>query len=236
MSQATTQKLSERVENEKLTFGYEFFMPSNELTNAIIEQNQRLVAKAREGNLSPGSQSNQNVSQVEDGSLLGRMESELLRSQGMPDPRRQTRTGQLLISERLYHYLSSLAETPLANEGGEFPIWEYVPSGMATMLGLSAYREMPADARQAVEIRELLEQLTLEFRAWLVKEHGSFVTPWFEIELTEDDALILESEQLTPDYQKTPGEASLYRSIVSEDDAAAEMEAAADDKMYGATT
>jgi hypothetical protein len=234
MLEAITKRLSEQVENEELTVeGYSFFMPSIELTNAIIEHNQRLVAEASERNFPAGYQSNQSAPQIEDSSLFGRIESVLLRARGVPDRRRQTRMGQLLVSERLYHYLSSLAETPLANQGGDFPIWEYLPSGMATMLGLSAYREMPADASQSVEIRESLEQLTGEFRDWLVKEHGIFVTPWFSISLTENDTLILELDD-SPQGCSTVEDAGAYPVAIEIDTADSEVAAGA--RVYGAST
>lgn len=167
--------------------GFRFFMPSTELTKAIIDQNQQLVAEYVERNFPPGYQSNQTESEDQDGSLLGRLGLETLRSESTVDTERQTRKGKQLISERLYHYLSSLAETPRALAGGEFPIWEYLPDGMATMLGLSAYRDMQQDSARAMEIRQLLEGITGEFRNWLLEEqHGRFVTPWIEIDLRND--------------------------------------------------
>jgi hypothetical protein len=179
--------------------GFRFFMPSAELTKAVMKQNQQLVSEYVERNFPPGYQSTETESENEDGSLLGRLELEKLATPSTVDHERQTLMGKRLISERLYHYLSSLAETPRALEGADFPLWEYLPDGMATMLGLSAYRDMPRDSARAMEIRQLLERITLEFRNWLLEEqHGIFVTPWIEIGLSEGDDLRLTALEEEP--------------------------------------
>lgn len=178
--------------------GFRFFMPSTRLAKAIMQQNQQLVSEYVERNFPPGYQAND--TEAQDGSLLGRLGLEMLRSPNAIDQERQIKMGKRLISERLYHYLSSLAETPRALGGRTFPLWEYLPDGMATMLGLSAYRTMPQDSLRTIEIRQLLEGVTTEFRNWLVeKQNGSFVTPWIEIAISGDDDLrlaVIEESQI----------------------------------------
>ncbi|MEP6637090.1 MAG: hypothetical protein ABJB97_10225 [Acidobacteriota bacterium] len=162
-------------------------MPSTELTKAIVEQNQRLVAESVERNFPVAYQSSETESD-EDESLLARIEADVLRSRNMVEPDQEMRKVKRLISAKLYHYLSSLAETPRALRGGDFPIWEYLPQGAATMLGLSGQESAPEG-----EISRLMEGLTREFRNWLLtEEYGRFVTPWIEIKLHENDSLQLQ--------------------------------------------
>jgi hypothetical protein len=177
---------------------FRFFMPTAELTKAIIKQNQRLFYDYVQRNFPAGDEEGRDDD--EGLSLLGRMLPRRLRSKTSVDSDRQIESGQQLISERLYNYLSSLSESPWAKEGNTFPLREYVPDGMANMLGLSAYRDLQQDSPQAVEILRLLGALTDEFRDWLVTERGSFVTPWLEIHLNEDDELrLLAVEEEAPE-------------------------------------
>jgi predicted RNA-binding protein with RPS1 domain len=147
---------------------FKFFMPSSDLANAIMEENQHLVSEYVERNYPPGYLESETESQTEEGG-------------------RETRMAKRLISERLFHYLSSLAETPRAVDGNDFPLWDYLSDGMATMLGLSAYRDMPSESPRAKGIRRLVDRITFEFREWLRDEQrGAFVTPWIEIHLADD--------------------------------------------------
>jgi hypothetical protein len=76
-------------------------------------------------------------------------------------------------------------------EGGSFPVSEYLPRGMITMLGFSSLRKQP-DSQRAVKVWRLVERLTEEFVDWLANDqNGAFVTPWLEIHLTMDGALRL---------------------------------------------
>lgn len=59
---------------------------------------------------------------------------------------------------------------------------------------------------------------------------------WFEIELTDDDALILESEELTTEHRPIVGEAADYFSTIAVDDSEVEAEAVAEDRMFGTTS
>lgn len=169
---------------------YRFFMPTTELTEGILKQNQRLIFEHMQEDLLPGSEAEVEP-ETEDDSLLGPLGLGRVRTPIAFDHERQIMGCKRVIAERLYHYLSSLAESPWALNGGDFPIAEYIPDGMATMLGLSAYRDMPPDSQQAKEIRQLLDKIADEFRDWLWKENGQFIAPWIEVHLRDNDALRL---------------------------------------------
>lgn len=182
---------------------FRFFMPSPELTEAIIAQNRRLLSDYVQRNF-PITEEEGRVDD-EGLSLIARMLPRRVRARASASGERSLEHGQRLISERLYHYLSSLSESPWAKEGNTFPLREYIPDGMANILGLSAYRNMPPDSLEAREIPRLLSALTDEFRDWLsALEHSSFVTPWLEIYLDEHEELRLlarEEEIPEPDQQ-----------------------------------
>ena len=227
MSRETVVMQPEVAENERASLkGFRFFMPSTELTNAIMEENQRLVSDYVETNFPPEHQISEIDSQTEDGS---RLESERPRFPSTVDPERQTVIGKRLISERLYHYLSSLAESPWARAGHDFPIAEYIPDGMATMLGLSAHRDMPRDSERAMEISQMLEEVTQEFRNWLLEEeHGSFVTPWIKIDLSDNAlrlTLIEESEDSSQSTEATVADGWAFAEIAGGADPSEDIEA-----------
>ena len=162
-----------------------FFQPSTELTDEIIKQNQALV---KDYNTRTGPEAG--AERDEDEPALGRfgLGSQRQVRQVLPSP---IEMGQQLITEKIYNYLSSLSETPWAMEGGSFPVSEYLPRGMITMLGFSSLRKQP-DSQRAVKVWRLVERLTEEFVDWLANEqNGAFVTPWLEIHLTMDGALRL---------------------------------------------
>ena len=189
MQEVATAMAEGTGENAATAFeGFEFFMPSPELTASILEQNQRLVLENIRENYPPAPEIDAD-SEAE--SLTALLEVEGVVSSAEADHRQQLLSCQRLVAERLYHYLSSLAESPWARDGQDFPIAEYIPEGMATMLGLSAYFEIPGDSDHAKEIRQVLDQLTDEFRDWLRRENGEFVTPWIEVHLHSNDALRL---------------------------------------------
>jgi hypothetical protein len=167
--------------------GFKFFVPTTELTVAILEENQRLVLE----NMRENYDGLEIDADIEDESLTASLEAEEAVPSGEVDHQRKIQSCQRLVAERLYHYLSSLAESPWARDGQDFPIAEYIPEGMATMLGLSAYFELPNDSDQAKNTRHLLDRLTDEFRDWLRGENGEFVTPWIEVHLHGNDALRL---------------------------------------------
>jgi|GEM_PF-5986197 len=186
-------------EEEVLVEQFRFFEPSDKVAKAIMEQNQMLVSDYVARNFPLGYVRNEQEMEPPDESLLGRLRGEVTGQRSVVDPEQLAIDGKRLISERLYHYLSSLAETPRSLDKGGFSIWEFIPSGMATMLGLSGYRELPVDSPQRDKISQSLEQLSTEFRDWLLKKHGSFVTPWIEIQLDDLDNLRLTAIEETPD-------------------------------------
>jgi len=162
-----------------------FFMPSADLTIEIIRQNQSLVRDYAARTV-PGISSESS----DDEPLLGRFGLGYLRTRSVSG-KPSIESGQRLIAERLYHYLSSLSESPWARDGGSFPVSEYVTDGMITMLGFSSLRRHP-DSSRALEVRQLFETLTEEFVDWLANEqNGAFVTPWIEMHLTTKGELSL---------------------------------------------
>ncbi len=185
---ATAAAGSSRETWANVSVGFRFFTPTTELAGAILKQNQRLVLDNILEEYPVGPEID---ADIEDESLTAPVEVEGVVYSADLDPQRQILSCQRLVAERLYHYLSSLAESPWAREGQDFPIAEYIPEGMATMLGLSAYFELPGHSDEAKKIRHLMDNLTDEFRDWLRLENGEFVTPWIEIHLQRNDALRL---------------------------------------------
>ena len=170
---------------QDLDNSFVFFKPSPNLTDEIIKQNQALV-KEYAARTAP-----EEVAEGEQDELgMGRFGFSYQR------PVRQTlispvEMGQQLITEKIYNYLSSLSESSWAMEGGSFPVSEYLPRGMITMLGFSSLRKQP-ESQRAVGVFQLVERLTEEFVDWLANEqNGAFVTPWLEIHLTTDGELRL---------------------------------------------
>lgn len=206
---------------EVLPSAYRFFMPKPDLTAAIIEQNHQLVEQVQMDfssgyttELEPeGGESLVESERGTDPRDLERPDSYLLKSlQNLgidqpsgegptpPDHDRQIHATQREIAERLYNYLYSLAESPWAREDPDFIISECIPRGMATMLGLSVDPDVSTDSSQVIQIRNILNSLTEEFRDWLVKENGEFITPWFQISLQAPDVMrliVLEEEEVS---------------------------------------
>ena len=178
-----------------------FFKPSAELTEAIIKQNQALV-KEYTARTAPEEPTETDDYEPD----LGRF------GLGHPRPIRQTltspiETGQQVVAERIYNYLSSLSESPWAMNGGSFPVSEYLPNGMMTSLGFSSLRKEP-DSPRARNVWQLVEQLTKEFVDWLANEqNGAFVTPWLEIHLANGELrLIAIPESEVDDSADEPGD------------------------------
>lgn len=172
-----------------------FFRPTEPLTKALVEQNQRLVAESlqrvspeeelRQAGFGGGESERESVAS----SFAGKVSQRTHRD----TEEQQTKRLQRLIGERLYHYLATLAESPYAREGGKFDIWEYIPQGMANNLGLAAaFTGRQSDSEQAIYSRHLLKTFTVEFRDWLVERHRSYACAWGEIQLDEKDRLMLQ--------------------------------------------
>lgn len=188
---------------------YQFFAPTAELAEALLEQNQRLVF-VNMGEDVPHSSEPEVEPGVEGNLPLGM--SEIAGSSSVFDRERQILASQRLIAQRLYHYLSSLAESPWARDRQGFPIAEYIPEGMETMLGLS----VPPDSRRAEDISQLLAKLTDEFRDWLRQENGKFITPWIEIHMLDNDALLLITIEEEALPEPSPAEAEVGQTYVGE--------------------
>lgn len=162
-----------------------FFKPSTELAEEIIKQNQALV-KEYAARTAP----EETAEYDEDESSLGQFGLNYQRpvSRSVRSP---IETGQQVITERIYHYLSSLSESPWAMEGGSFAVSEYLSKGLITMLGFSSIRKQP-DSQRTATIERLVERLTEEFVDWLAnQQNGAFVTPWLEIHLSNEGELRL---------------------------------------------
>jgi len=162
-----------------------FFKPSEELTTKIIKQNQALVEEYIARTAPDESAESDNYEPD-----FGRF------GIGQPRPGRQAlrspgAVGQQVITERIYNYLSALSESQWALDGGSFPVSEYLPNGMITMLGFSSLRKQP-ESQLATNVGRLIEQLTEEFVDWLANEqNGAFVTPWLEMHLNTKGELLL---------------------------------------------
>lgn len=162
-----------------------FFKPSAELTAKIIKQNQALVKEYTARTAPEESTESENYEPDFDRFDPGP------RRPGRQASRSPVEVGQQVIVERLYNYLSSLSESQWALDRGSFPIDEYLPNGMLTMLGFSSLRKQP-ESQLATEVGYLMEQLTEEFVNWLANEqNGAFVTPWLEMHLTTHGELLL---------------------------------------------
>jgi Txe/YoeB family toxin of Txe-Axe toxin-antitoxin module len=175
---------------------FHFFKPKELLTKAIAEQNQRLLSESLQ-RVSPEEELSREAFEGDEPEHEPLMESyfgKLSRRVRRNSEEQQVKQLQRLMGERLYHYLATLAESPYAREGGRFDIWEYIPSGMANLLGLAAAFDNPVpESERIVYTRHLLGKFTEEFRDWLVEEHKSYVCAWGEISLDEQDRLMLQA-------------------------------------------
>src|SRR5204863_5577130 len=116
-----------------------FFWPTEPLAIALAEQNRRLVAESLQ-RVSPADELGQEASEddeLERDSMAASAPGREARHAGRASAEQQTRRLQRLMGERLYHFLATLAESPYAQEGGKFSIWEFIPQGMANMLELA---------------------------------------------------------------------------------------------------
>lgn len=174
--------------------GFFFFRPTEPLTRAISELNERLVDESLR-RVSPAEELRQadfEGDEFESESVPSRPAGRAARRTRPDTEEQQTKRLQRLMGERLYHYLATLAESPYAREGGKFDIREYIPPGMANALGLAAaFNSHQPESEQALYSRHLLKKFTEEFREWLVGQHRSFACVWGEIQLDEEDRLML---------------------------------------------
>jgi hypothetical protein len=156
-----------------------FFQPSPELTIAIVGRNQMALSEPLH---SSWDEEEVDLEADEDIDDFRASESVDLTEQArsvIPHEDTQEPEYPRIIGERLYHFLASLSESPHARNGGVFPLWEVIPGGMATALGL------PRGS-------SLLKSLTEEFRAWLRGEwQGRYKGPWWQVVLDDNDNLVL---------------------------------------------
>jgi len=155
-----------------------FFQPSPELASAIVAQNQTLVSPTLQ---SDWDNEELDLEEDEDVDEPGTSADSLPMFQEIADASRTSveHGYQRVIGERLYHFLASMSESPYAREGGRFPLWEVIPGGMSTMLGV------PRESN-------LLNSLTVEFRDWLRDEHqGKYTGPWWQVSLDDDGGFML---------------------------------------------
>lgn len=174
-----------------------FFKPSGPLTRAIAEQNQRLLSESLQ-RVAPEEELSHEAFEDDESereSLTTAHLRRFSRRVRRESEEQQVKRLRRLMGERLYHYLATLAESPYAREGGRFHVWEYIPQGMATMLGLAAaFDNHVPESEKVMYTRHLLEKFTEEFRDWLVEEqHRSYVCAWGEIYLDEPDRFMLQA-------------------------------------------
>jgi hypothetical protein len=165
-----------------------FFRPSRELARVIVGQNQGLVSQSLQNNWDDEELDLEEDEEGDDPS--SRDGSPLMFQETSVSPERDSGEYeyQRVIGERLYHFLASMSESPYAREGGRFPLWEVIPGGMSTMLGV------PRESN-------LLHSLTEEFRDWLRGEQqGRYTGPWWQVLLDDDDALVLKEIASKQDY------------------------------------
>ncbi len=179
---------------------FHFFKPKELLTKAIAEQNQRLLLESLQ-RVSPEEELSREAFEGDEPEHESLMESyfgRFSRRVRRNSEEQQVRQLQRLMGERLYHYLATLAESPYARGGGKFDIREYIPQGMASLLGLAAaFDSHEPQSEHVMYTRHLLEKFTDEFRDWLVGEQQRFyVCAWGEIYLDEDDKLMLQAYSL----------------------------------------
>jgi hypothetical protein len=168
-----------------------FFRPSPELARAIVEQNQMLVSQSFQSNLDDEELDLEEDEGLEDPGT--EVDSPLMLQETSAPPERYSGAYEYerVIGERLYHFLASMSESPYAREGGRFPLWEVIPGGMSTMLGV------PRESN-------LIYSLTEEFRNWLRNEHqGTYKGPWWQILLDDDDTLVLKEIASKQDYLRS---------------------------------
>lgn len=159
-----------------------FFRPSFTLARAIVAQNQMLASQPLHTEWDHAELDLEENEEIEE--LRMALDSPPQREPGSDDYQR-------IIAERLYHFLASLTETPYAREGGRIPLWEVIPGGMATNLGL------PRES-------DLVHSLAEEFRLWLRRDcQGSYAGPWWHVSLDDDDQLVLKETASKQDFLQT---------------------------------
>lgn len=166
----------------------QFFKPTPTLARAIVRNNQMLVSQPlqtpwddEELDLEEDEGLDDSTTDIDSTMTFSQSPAAIERDSGEYESQR-------IISERLYHFLASMTESPYARDGGRFPLWEVIPGGMSTMLG------MPPDSN-------LMRALVEEFRKWLRDEQrGRYKGPWWEVVLDDDEALVLKEIASKQDY------------------------------------
>jgi hypothetical protein len=165
-----------------------FFRPSATLAQAIVGLNQTFVSQFLQSDWDNEELDLEEDEDVDDPSAAFDSSLMVQATTAATGRDRVEDEYQRVIGDRLYHFLASMTESPYAREGGRFPLWEVIPGGMSTMLGV------PRES-------DLLHTLTEEFRNWLLREHrGTYKGPWWVVSLDDDDALVLKEIASKQDY------------------------------------
>lgn len=209
----------------------QFFKPSSELTNKIVELRHMIdVSKSYDDRYNAEEvfrESSRYGRETEQDryasdrlkSFLSHLEKELL-PQKLPyseqELERIQHQNQLIIAERLYGFLAILARRPRSLEGYRYNIRQIIPEGMGILLGFSQpqlteefwnERESPEGLSQSHGLfAKLLQGLTSEFERWLTHERGGqYVAPWGEMLIEGEDLLLIAHTfaKLEPNRQYT---------------------------------
>ena len=139
---------------DNLMIKLRFFIPSEPLTERIINLNRSLPKDPRQS----------------------------------IDANKQISVMRRVIGERLYRYLASAARNNSDNDEA-VKIWECIPWGMSAMLGFPPYGDIDLSTDDGRHMIEVLNDLTYEFREWLLNQSNGYRAPWGELIMIGGDYL-----------------------------------------------
>lgn len=151
-----------------------FFLPSKPLTKTILELNSEYLGELPKQN---------------------KRKKTVNRILGFVSGRSRLDQHQRVIAERLYRYLSSIAQEIEPNETqGIMLITDLIPRGIPRWLGLPEYTKIDVATDLGNRTILALEALTEEFGKWLLAEK-IYQAAWGELEMLDKRRL-----QITPDH------------------------------------
>lgn len=151
-----------------------FFLPSKSLTKTILDLNSEYLGEVPKQN---------------------KRKKTVNRLLGFVSGRSKVDHHQRVIAERLFRYLSSIAQEIEPNEKQDVMlITDLVPRGIPRWLGLPDYTRIDVGTDLGNRTILALEALTAEFAQWLLAE-GVYQAPWGELVMLDRRRL-----QITPDH------------------------------------